>query len=83
MRKGKRQKDDANYNLSHFKKALSGVPLGLLFQKQFPWPLVSRRVSWEVSDVAMYSADMNNAGSIKKEGDGYWMGERRWVPPMT
>ena len=62
-------------NLSHCKKAPSGVPPGLLFQKQFPWPLVSRRVFWELSDVAVYNADMNNAGSIKKEGeDGYWMG---------
>ena len=32
-------------------------------------------MSWEVSDIAVHSADMNNAGSIKKEGeDGYWMG---------
>lgn len=68
-------------NLSHFKKAPSGVPPGLLFQKQFPWPLVSRRVSWEVSDVAVYRQTGTMLGALRKKEkmDTGW----EWVPPTT
>lgn len=78
--KGKRRM----LSLSHFIKANSGVPIALQFQNRIPRPLVTRRVSWEVNDLAVHNADVNKAGSIKNEGeDGYWMGKEQRVPPMT
>lgn len=65
-------------------KANLGVSRVLQFQNRIPWPLVTRRVSWEVNDLAVHNADVNKAGSIKNEGeDGYWMGKEQQVPPMT